>query len=132
MTRTFTNRYCAGTPLYLALTMAYEIYYAFICTTIRFERAVFSLWFCFDVSFVMMALMRAYKKEQRSWMVKMLVVGTALGIWFLWGCGRLWPDEREQLTAYWTGPLLELPIGWSQVYLLLKRGDTKGQSLEIW
>jgi hypothetical protein len=65
-------------------------------------------------------------------MVKMLVVGTVLGIWFLWGYGRLWRDEREQLTAYWTGPLLELPIGWSQAYLLLKRRDTKGQYLGIW
>jgi hypothetical protein len=65
-------------------------------------------------------------------MVQVLVAGTAMGIWILWACGKVWPDEREQLTAYWTGALLELPIGWYQVYLLLRRGDTKGQSLEIW
>jgi len=57
---------------------------------------------------------------------------TALSIAFLWGCGQVWPDEREQLTALWTGVYPELPIGKGQVYYLLNRGNTRGKSLEIW
>jgi hypothetical protein len=64
--------------------------------------------------------------------VRKLVWMTVPGMGFLWVVGRMWPDEREQLTAFWMGVYLELPIGWGQVYYLLKRGDTKGQSLEIW
>jgi hypothetical protein len=64
--------------------------------------------------------------------VRKLVWMTVPGMGFLWAVGRMWPDEREQLTAFWMGVYLELPIGWGQVYYLLKRGDTKGQSLEIW
>lgn len=86
----------------------------------------------FDISFVAVALKRAYNKEDRPKTVWRLIWMTALGIVFLWGVGQVWPDEREQLTAFWTGVYLELPIGWGQVYYLLKRGDTKGQSLEIW
>lgn len=40
--------------------------------------------------------------------------------------------RREQLTAYWIDILLELPIGWVSVYVLLKRGDNKGQPTETW
>ena len=55
-----------------------------------------------------------------------------VGVAFLRVLAAVWPDEREQVTAYWTGILLQLPIGWTSVYLLLSRGDAKGQSLEIW
>ena len=43
-----------------------------------------------------------------------------------------WPDEREQKTAFWSGLYLELPIGWGQIYYLVKNENTNGQSLEIW
>ncbi|KAJ4361575.1 hypothetical protein N0V95_001736 [Ascochyta clinopodiicola] len=99
MTRTYSDRFLAGSVLFLSQTMAYELYYA---------------------------------KEERGRTVWRLMWMTVLGIVFLWGVGQVWPDEREQLTAFWTGVYLELPIGWGQVYYLLKRGDTKGQSLEIW
>ena len=37
---------------------------------------------------------------------------TVLGMGCLWAVGRVWTDEREQLSAFWTGVYLELPIGW--------------------
>jgi hypothetical protein len=39
--------------------MAYEIYYAYVCTTTTWQRACFFAWFLFDVSFVAVALKRA-------------------------------------------------------------------------
>jgi hypothetical protein len=30
------------------------------------------------------------------------------------------------------GLYLELPVGWGQIWYLVKREDTRGQSLEIW
>jgi len=132
MTRTYSDRFLAGSVLFLSQTMAYELYYAYVCTTTTWQRVCFFVWFMFDVSFVAVALKRAYREEERGSTVWRLIWMTALGIAFLWGVGQMWPDEREQLTAFWTGVYLELPIGWGQVYYLLKRGDTKGQSLEIW
>jgi hypothetical protein len=130
--RTYSDRYLAGTVQFLSATMAYEIYYALVCTSTTFQRACFSVWFLFDITFVTVALKYAYQPgERRSTVVKLLwQVPAWMG--FLWWCGRQWPDEREQMTAFWTGLYLELPIGWGQVWYLVKRQETKGQSLEIW
>lgn len=132
MTRTYSDRYCAGTPLYLAGTMAYEVYYAVVTTTTRFERFAFFAWFLLDAAFACVAIGRAYPRAVRGAMASWLVAGVLGGVGMLRVLGWYWPDEREQVTAYWTGLALQLPIGWGSVVLLMKRGDTKGQSLEIW
>merc|ERR1712113_370023 len=61
-----------------------------------------------------------------------MVVLVAAGIGGLAWLAKVYPDEREQLTAYWTGILLQLPIGWACLYFLWRDQDTKGHSLEIW
>jgi hypothetical protein len=130
--RTYSDRYIAGTVQFLSATMAYEMYYAYVCTTTTFQRACFFVWFLFDMTFVVTALKYAYSAKERKRAILMLVWQVPAWGAFLWWCGRMWPDEREQKTAYWTGLFLELPIGWGQVYCLVKNGNTKGQSLEIW
>lgn len=130
--RTYDDRYIAGTPLYLAGTMAYELYYAFATTSTRMERAAFLAWFVMDVSFAAVAVVWACVKGRRIRMVRGLVGGVLAGVVILRALGWCWLDEREQVTAYWTGLVLQLPIGWASLFLLLRRGDTKGQSLEIW
>lgn len=130
--RTYSDRFLAGTVQFLSATMAYEIYYAYVCTTTTFQRACFFVWFLFDITFVTVALNYAYKLNERKRAVWMLSWQVPAWIAFLWAVGQYWPDEREQKTAFWTGLYLELPIGWGQIYYLIKRGDTKGQSLEIW
>ena len=112
--------------------MAYEIYYAFVTTSTAFERVCFMAWFALDVSFAAVAVLSAYAPEKRRLVAGRLVAGVVAGVVFLHALCQYFPDEREQVTAYWTGLLLQLPIGWGSVYLLLQRGDTKGQSLEIW
>lgn len=113
-------------------TMAYEIYYAFVTTSTTFERVCFMAWFGLDASFAAVAVLSAYAPEKRRLVAGRLVAGVVAGVAFLHALCQYFPDEREQVTAYWTGLLLQLPIGWGSVYLLLQRGDTKGQSLEIW
>ncbi|KAK5114057.1 hypothetical protein LTR85_010363 [Meristemomyces frigidus] len=132
MARTYRDKTVAGTIEYLTGTMAYEIYYAFTTTSTAFEKLCFLVWFAMDATFVAVALAYAYKPHQRKPVIWRMLVGVPLGVAFLHMLCQYYPDEREQLTAYWTGTLLELPIGWGSVYMLLKRGDTKGQSLEIW
>ncbi|KAF2824227.1 hypothetical protein CC86DRAFT_326757 [Ophiobolus disseminans] len=130
--RTYSDRFLAGTVQFLSATMAYEMYYAYVCTTTTLQRACFFVWFLFDITFVGTALRFAYPEgERRRTMGKLMWQVPAWGV-FLWACGRAWPDEREQKTAFWTGLYLELPIGWGQVYYLVRNGNTKGQSLEIW
>lgn len=112
--------------------MAYEIYYAFVTTSTTFELACFLVWFALDLSFASVAILSAYPPERRKLVAGRMVAGVVVGIAFFHAICQIWPDEREQVTAYWTGLLLQFPIGWGSVYLLLQRGDTKGHSLEIW
>lgn len=112
--------------------MAYEIYYAFATTSTVFEKISFLAWFLLDVSFAAVAILSAYRPERRKLVTTRMVVGVLVGLLFFHGLCLCWPDEREQVTAYWTGLLLQLPIGWGSLYLLIQRGETKGHSLEIW
>jgi hypothetical protein len=130
--RTYSDRYLAGTVQFLSATMAYEIYYAYVCTTTNFQRACFFVWFLFDITFVTVALKYAYGEGERKRAVGKLAWQVPVWMGFLWVLGRVWEDEREQKTAFWTGLYLELPIGWGQIYYLVRNESTKGQSLEIW
>jgi hypothetical protein len=112
--------------------MAYELYYAFVMTSTTLEFAGFVVWFFMDATFAVVALVYAYPKEKRGLVALRTVVGVMVGVAFFHALCKQYPDEREQVTAYWTGWLLETPIGWGELYHLMKRGDTKGQSLEIW
>ncbi|KAI5370033.1 Putative terpene cyclase PaxB [Septoria linicola] len=132
MTRTYKDKTCAGAVEYLCGTMAYEIYYAFATTTTTFERLSFLMWFLLDVSFAIVAVLSAYRPERRRIVASRLLGGVLAGVGFLRILCSYFPDEREQVTAYWTGLLLQLPIGWGSLYLLLSKRDTKGHSLEIW
>jgi hypothetical protein len=130
--RTYSDRYFAGTVQFLSATMAYEIYYAYVCTTTNFQRACFFVWFLFDITLVTVALKYAYDYSVRRKTVGKLTWQVPVWMGFLWVLGRVWEDEREQKTAFWTGLYLELPIGWGQIYYLVRNESTKGQSLEIW
>ncbi|KAM3419169.1 hypothetical protein BST61_g5113 [Cercospora zeina] len=132
MTRTVRDKTCAGAVEYLCGTMAYEIYYAFTTTTTTFERLSFMIWFLLDASFATVAVFSAYHPSRRTVVACRLVGGVIAGLGFLHVLCQYSPDEREQVTAYWTGLLLQLPIGWGSLYLLLTKRNTKGHSLEIW
>jgi heme/copper-type cytochrome/quinol oxidase subunit 4 len=112
--------------------MAYELYYAFAATTTSFEFWCFILWFVFDVAFVAVALIAAYQPRNLSVVILRLIVGVAAGVVFLrWLC-TLYPDDREQVTAFWVGVVLQFPISWGTLWLLMWTRDTRGHSLEIW
>lgn len=97
-----------------------------------FERASFLTWFVLDLMFSTTAIISIYRPGQRRRVAGLVLAGFVMGIVFLEVLSTIFPDERQQLTAYWTGILLQLPAGWISVYLLLKHRDTKGHSLEIW
>lgn len=111
--------------------MAYEFYYAFATTSTTFERNCFLMWYLLDIIFVYIASRAAYPPSQRLGVALRTYIGAALGVAFLHGLCQIWPDERQQVTAYWTGLIIQFPCGWGSLYLLLKRG-IKGQSFEIW
>lgn len=112
-------------------TMAYELFYAFATTSTSFELASFLVWFLLDFTFATIAIISAYTPARRPAVIKRMVCGILLGLVMLLILTHMFPDEREQVTAYWTGLLLQFPIGWGSLYLLLRDRDTKGQSLEI-
>jgi hypothetical protein len=101
--RTYSDRYLAGTVQFLSATMAYEVYYAHICTTTSFQCACFFVWFLFDITFVIVALNYAYAPQERRRTIVKLLWQVPAWMLFLWWCGKQWPDDREQMTAFWTG-----------------------------
>jgi hypothetical protein len=112
--------------------MAYELFYAFTTTSTRFEKLAFLTWFELDLSFVVIALQVAHSPSEQRVLIRNMTLGCLVGIAFLWKLTQRYPDEREQLTAYWTGIILQLPIGWICLHHLWMDHSTKGHSLEIW
>lgn len=112
--------------------MAYELYYALVMPSSLLEMSAFLVWFLMDTTFATIAIFHAYPPQERQRVAMRTCVGVLVGVTFFHELCLWFPDEREQVTAYWTGWLLELPIGWAELYYLMTRGDTKGQSLEIW
>ncbi|PYH93840.1 hypothetical protein BO71DRAFT_441439 [Aspergillus ellipticus CBS 707.79] len=136
MIRTYSDRtYPAarvGGIQFMSLTLAYELLYAFVTTTTRFEMLAFLAWFALDLGFVGVALRRAHGVEERRRLARNMVGFVVAGVAGLKALTVWWPDEREQVTAYWTGILLQMPIGWICLYVLWKEWDTAGHSLDMW
>ncbi|PLB40354.1 uncharacterized protein BDW47DRAFT_123848 [Aspergillus candidus] len=121
-----------GSIQFMGPIMAYELYYAVVTTTTTFERLAFLAWFMLDISFVATALRGAHAPRERWPLLRNilgLAVASLVGLKYL---GMAFPDEREQMTAYWTGILLQFPIGYVCLGLLWSDADTRGHSLEIW
>ncbi|GIJ84973.1 hypothetical protein Asppvi_003828 [Aspergillus pseudoviridinutans] len=121
-----------GSIQFLCLTMAYELFYAFTTTSTLFEKLVFLAWFELDLSFVIVALHVAHSLGEQQVLLRNMSLGCLTGIAFLWMLTQNYPDERQQITAYWTGIILQLPIGWICLHQLWKNHSTQGHSLEIW
>ncbi|KAL6232070.1 hypothetical protein BDW75DRAFT_233098 [Aspergillus navahoensis] len=132
MMRVVKDRVLPGSVKYLSLTLAYELYYAFVTTSTRTERVCFLIWFLLDLIFVGLSLWCVYRFSQGQRIAGEMVIYfvTALGV--LKYLGHLYPDDHEQVTAYWTGILLQLPVGWVYVYRLVRDRSVLGHSLEIW
>lgn len=80
----------------------------------------------------MIALWRVYGPGQRKRIAAEMFVYCVTALAGLRYLCSLYPDDREQVTAYWTGILLQLPAGWVYAYGLVKHRSLLGHSLEIW
>ncbi|KAI9375660.1 hypothetical protein BJX61DRAFT_493719 [Aspergillus egyptiacus] len=133
MAQAMRERALPGSIKFLSLTLAYELYYAFATTSTTFERLCFLVWFELDLAFAAVAVRRIHGPEQGKRIAVEMAVYFTFAIAGLRYLGHLYPDDREQVTAYWTGILLQFPIGWVYVYRLLADGPAGcGQSLRLW
>ncbi|KAL4912754.1 hypothetical protein BDW62DRAFT_193948 [Aspergillus aurantiobrunneus] len=132
MTLALRDKVLPGTIKYLALTLAYELYYAFATTSTQFEVICFLVWFELDLTFVGLVLWHLYGRDQAKRIAGEMAIYFLLALGGLKYLCYLYPDERDQVTAYWTGILLQLPVGWVYVYRLLVDRSTLGHSFEIW
>ena len=89
-------------------------------------------WFLLDVLFLYVAIAYACAPERQRKVTIRSILGTIAGAIFFCSLGQIFPDYGEQLTAYWAGWCLEMPVGWVSIYYLLAYSHTKGQSLELW
>ena len=78
------------------------------------------------------AIKFACPPERRRRVLLRSILCTIASAAFFRTLGEYFPDEGEQVTAYWTGWFLQLPVGWTLLFYLWKYRHTKGQSLEIW
>ncbi|KAJ5603835.1 hypothetical protein N7537_006791 [Penicillium hordei] len=132
MMRVVKDGVLPGSIKFLSLTLAYELYYAFATTSTRLERICFLVWFELDLAFVALALWRVHGPDQGKRIAGEMLVYCITALAGLRYLGYLYPDDREQITAYWTGILLQLPAGWVYVYGLVKHRSLLGHSLETW
>lgn len=112
--------------------MAYESFYATVIPSTSFERACFFVWFLLDIAFTAVAVKTAYPPSRRRGVMVRMVLGFCAGLALLKWLTLLFPDEREQVTAYWVGVALQFPISWGSLGLLIWERDVRGHSLEIW
>lgn len=112
--------------------MAYELYYAFATTTTRLERICFLVAFQLDIPLIAIGLWHGYGPGQRKRIAGEMLVYFIIALAGLRYLGYLYPNDREQITAYWSGILMELPTGWVWAYGLVKHRSLRGHSLEIW
>lgn len=118
--------------LYRGSVWAYELFYAFATTDTKLERVCFLVWFILDITLSTTTFFATYPPDERRRKALQTFGVFLISIFGLHTLTVIFPDDREQVTAYWTGILLQLPIGYLSVYLLLKHEDTKGHSIEIW
>lgn len=112
--------------------MAYELFYAFATTSTMNERLCFLGWFELDIGFTALVMRRVYTPQRARQLTRNMILMFLVGFFGLAGLTKLYPDERQQVTAYWTGIGLQFPIGYVCLYFLWRDQDTKGHSLEIW
>lgn len=119
-------------PFVSSWTMAYEVFYALKTTTTNLERLCFLAWVELDFALAYVIMKRVYTPDQRRKYTRNMVGLFLLGLGGLEALTRFYPDPREQFTAYWTGILLQFPIGWACLISLWQDQSLKGHSLEMW
>ncbi|KAI7540672.1 hypothetical protein KC331_g9035 [Hortaea werneckii] len=109
--KTYRDKVLCGPLEYMIAPMAYEFYYAFATTSTNFERGCFLMWYMLDIVFVWVASHCAYPPSQSKSVMLRTYIGAALGVGFFHLLCQIFPDERQQVTAYWTGLLIQFPCG---------------------
>lgn len=112
--------------------IAYELYFPFTVASSWLQRAGCLAWLLLDVRFTYTAIKYACAPEKRAATVTRTICSVVVTIMLFRILGQYFPDDGEQLTPYWIGWLLEMPVGWISVWLLYNHEHTRGQSLEIW
>jgi hypothetical protein len=82
------------------LTMRYEFFYAFTTTSTAFELASFMVWFLLDILFAAVAILMCYTASQRTAVITRMACGFLLTVGVLKALTIVWPNERDQITAY--------------------------------
>ncbi|KAI6941714.1 hypothetical protein KC355_g15517, partial [Hortaea werneckii] len=80
----------------------------------NFERGCFLMWYMLDIVFVWVASHCAYPPSQSKSVMLRTYIGAALGVGFFHLLCQIFPDERQQVTAYWTGLLIQFPCGYAK------------------
>ncbi|KAI7475392.1 hypothetical protein KC351_g10111 [Hortaea werneckii] len=114
--KTYRDKVFCGPLEYMIAPMAYEFYYAFATTSTNFERGCFLMWYMLDIVFVWVASHCAYPPSQSKSVMLRTYIGAALGVGFFHLLCQIFPDERQQVTAYWTGLLIQFPCGLTRYF----------------
>lgn len=89
-------------------------------------------WFALDLVFTStLATYGTYRgrRRDRAYFISTMVMVFLLALKIL---TITYPDDGQQMTAYWTGILLQLPLGWVHVMLLYQTRQVGLLNIEIW
>lgn len=98
----------------------------------RFERLLFPTVFLLDVALVTTVILYGTPNGKRWERTISTVVTTSLFLSIIWTTASFYPDDGQNFTGYWLGLLLELPVGYQDVYIIWHQRDTKGHAIEVW
>ena len=108
-----------------------SLIFAFAVPSSTLETVAFLSWFLIDATFVTSAVCVACR-GRRGIVASRISSIFVVGLLCLWWLCVQFPDDQQQVTAYWSGIILQFPVGWGLLYYLCKSDDLKNHSLMIW
>ena len=112
--------------------IAWELFYGIFTPKLFIERITFPAWVILDLGFITSYILYSTPAREQRARVASIVLYTTLFLLLLRGLTVYYPDDGQQLTAFWTGILLELPVGWFELYALFGKQADSGVAIVTW
>ena len=112
--------------------IAWELFYGLVTPKTLIEVVTFPVWVLLDLGFTTTYILYSTPIRERRACLASIVVYILFFLSLLLTLTIFYPDDGQQLTAYWTGILLELPIGWFELYALFGKQEDSGLAIATW
>lgn len=91
--------------------IAWELFYGLVVPTSLWQHVGFLVWFALDIIFVAVIVRYGSFRGRRRDRAKGVIVLALVLLLALYKVSRWYSDDGQQMTAYWSGILLQMPCG---------------------